>query len=153
MVLENADRCVETVMCRYVLMASAAMCCNVVWCDMMSSVVLCCAVMCDIAISSSYFRVTQSLPTMNCSTPTSLSKESQVISEFAADWCTWAFLITADRPSVDILLQLITIGTSSINHSCRWCCWAHGSLAAGNLLVLSRQYSPVRVQQANEMTV
>ena len=44
----------------------------------------CCAVLCDNAISSSYFRVTQSLPTMNCSIPKSLSVESQENSAFAA---------------------------------------------------------------------
>ena len=150
--------CRESVMCRCVIMESAVMCCDVVWCDMMSSAVLCCAVLCcamlcDIAISSSNFRVTQSLPTINCSTPTSLSIESQESSEFAAHWCAWAFLIIANRPSDDILLQLITIGTSFINHSCRWCCWAHGSLAATVLLVLSRQYFPLWVQHANETTV
>ena len=40
---ENADRCVTSAMCRCVIMASAALCCDAVWCDMMSSVVLCSA--------------------------------------------------------------------------------------------------------------
>ena len=75
-------------MCRCVIMASAALCCNVVWYDRQ-----CCAVLCDIAISSSYFRVTQSLPTMNCSIPTSLSEESQKTSEFAAHEPSWSTLI------------------------------------------------------------
>ena len=40
---ENADRCVTSAMCRCVIMATAALCCDAVWCDMMSSVVLCSA--------------------------------------------------------------------------------------------------------------